>query len=158
MLVVTRCGTSSRASRFSYPASVGIQLEDALGEVRPGVGADDRVAVAEPLLESQLSRVVLAGAVAAVGRHAGELRERTQQVRARDIRSVGAGRQQAGERVGHLHREKVDRRLVARRAGREILSRDVVQLEVCREVVSVAADVPGLEQPLTRQFSLHRSW
>ena len=60
---VTRCGTSSRARRFSKSASVGIEAEDPLGEVRPGVGADDRVAVAEALLEPELRRVVLAGAV-----------------------------------------------------------------------------------------------
>ena len=67
----------------------------------------------EALLQADLRRVVLARAVTRSRRDAVELREGTDELRARDGRAGESRRQEADERIGHLRADEIDRRLIA---------------------------------------------
>ena len=95
---------------------------------RPGVGDLHRETVRHPALDSRLQRVVV-GLTIGLGRlHGRELRIWTKQLAARHVRSRQPGRHQADERVRHLLRQSVVRRIVTDRRCREVLLRNRVQL------------------------------
>ena len=133
----------------------GVQQRHLLGELRPGVGHQDRVAAREPLLQAACSAVVPAGAVVRAALDVGELRVRQQQLLALDRRAVQVGaRQQAPERVGHVGGEVVDGGLVARPASGKVVARHWVEVGVDRQVGAPVADVGDLDHPLARQLAL----
>ena len=97
------------------------------------------------------------GPVAARGRDAGELRVRPQQLAARDVAPLRpVPGQQPRERVRHLLRQPVVRRIVSNRRRGEVLQRYAVQLSHHRQVLARRADVGRLDQEQPGQLALQR--
>ncbi len=147
---------SMRHVEFGQPLFVvrvgRIQSEHALGELRPGIGAENRVAVGEPLLQLHLERVVLARAVVVERRHVAELRERPQQLRPLNRRAVEAG-PGISPRNGFvtLLDEEVVRRIVAIAAGcRQVLRRDPIEVDLARLPSAAGRNVPAAAADICR--------
>ena len=123
---------------------------------------EQRIPLGEPLLHLELRGVIAAGAVVVEGPDVAELRERPQQLRARDRRRVeGRSREQTAERIRDECGEEIDVGLIAHAAGRKVLRRDGVELDLAgaraaarRQIPSAAAGVAAFDEPLALQLTL----